>query len=225
MELTTGPDPEMDHPTELSPFPPQAGDTSSSDEHSAWRRVTTACRGDGPSPSPTWNPRRASRASYLNRLLAEPKASELELEDDRAQRKILHPRLFRFERHSIRGRRDQEVASSTGDTTPSKERRNKQKTVFQDRSTISEAWNRSFRLVWGVNLINQRCARAALPCWNIDTQGDHGTGFLAFEIGRAGTTGFLTGLPLLGFHAPMAKPHQRFGLSRPAEAPKSAAGG
>jgi hypothetical protein len=99
---------------------------------------------------------------YLTELLAELEASELELRREKPNGKFA-PWLFRFTAFDAEGE-DQDVESSTGDTSLSIEKDNK--TVFSGQITIVAASN-VFQTCWA-DLI--KAAKKALPCWNIDTQ-------------------------------------------------------
>ncbi|MGA0543329.1 hypothetical protein [Neotabrizicola sp. VNH66] len=99
---------------------------------------------------------------YLTELLAELEASELELRREKPNGKFA-PWLFRFTAFDAESE-DQDVASGTGDTSPSIEKDNKN--VFSGRITISAGSN-VFQTCWA-ELI--KAAKKALPCWNVDTQ-------------------------------------------------------
>ncbi|WP_167852783.1 hypothetical protein [Tabrizicola sp. DRYC-M-16] len=99
---------------------------------------------------------------YLNVLLGELQASDLQLEREKSNGKYA-PWLFRFAAFEHEGNL-QDVASCTGDTSLYREDSNR--TMFSGRINISAEVN-VFQTCW-VELI--KAAKAALPCWNVDTQ-------------------------------------------------------
>lgn len=124
---------------------------------------------------------------YLNVLLGELEASDLQLEREKSNGKYA-PWLFRFAAFEDEGDL-QDVASCTGDTSLYREDSNK--TIFSGRINISAGAN-VFQTCWA-ELI--KAAKTALPCWNVDTQiiWDR---FLAFNRARGNKTvpaGFLLG--------------------------------
>lgn len=124
---------------------------------------------------------------YLNVLLGELEASDLQLEREKSNGKYA-PWLFRFAAFEDEGDL-QDVASCTGDTSLYRENFNK--TIFSGRINISAGMN-VFQTCWA-ELI--KAAKTALPCWNVDTQVIWDR-FLAFNRGRGNETvpaGFLLG--------------------------------
>jgi hypothetical protein len=124
---------------------------------------------------------------HLTSLLAELAASTLELVRWKPNGKFA-PWLFRFGA----AKEDavlQDVVSATGDTSLSRESKNK--TIFSGRINISAGSN-VFQTCWA-ELI--KAAKTALPCWNVDTQVIWDR-FLAFNRARGNETvpaGFLLG--------------------------------
>ncbi|HMO07803.1 MAG TPA: hypothetical protein PKD10_09155 [Paracoccaceae bacterium] len=124
---------------------------------------------------------------YLTELLAELEASDLELRREKPNGKFA-PWLFHFAAFDAEGD-DQDVESSTGDTSLSKDKDNK--TVFSGQITIGAGSN-VFQTCWA-ELI--KAAKKALPCWNVDTQVIWDR-FLAFNQSRGNDkvpAGFLLG--------------------------------
>ena len=124
---------------------------------------------------------------YLNVLLGELQASDLQLEREKSNGKYA-PWLFRFA--AFEDESDlQDVASCTGDTSLYREDSNK--TIFSGRINISAGAN-VFQTCWA-ELI--KAAKSTLPCWNVDTQVIWDR-FLAFNRARGNETvpaGFLLG--------------------------------
>lgn len=124
---------------------------------------------------------------YLTELLAELKASELELIREKPNGKFA-PWLFRFMAFDAE-REDQDVESGTDDTSLSREKDNK--TIFSGQITIVAGSN-VFQTCWA-ELI--KAAKRALPCWNVDTQVIWDR-FVAFNRARGNDTvpaGYLLG--------------------------------
>jgi hypothetical protein len=124
---------------------------------------------------------------YLTVLLGELEASELNLERQKPNGKFA-PWLFRFAAFD-QGNGPNADASGGGDTSLSKEDSNK--TIFSGLINMNEAAN-VFRTRWA-ELI--KAAKAALPCWNVDTQAIWDQ-FLAFNRARGNArvpAGFLLG--------------------------------
>ena len=143
---------------------------------------------------------------YLTELLAELKASELDLRREKPNGKFA-PWLFRFTAFDAEGE-DQDVESGTGDTSLSREKDNK--TVFSGQITIGAGSN-VFQTCWA-ELI--KAAKKALPCWNVDTQVIWDR-FLAFNRARGNDkvpAGYLLGFMRRWRASPST-------VSRPEEAP------
>jgi hypothetical protein len=124
---------------------------------------------------------------HLTALLVELAASNLALVRWKPNGKFA-PWLFRFGGHddadALPG-----VVSASGDTSLSKVKKNK--TIFAGRIEISTGTN-VYRTPWA-ELI--KAAKAALPCWNVDTQAIWER-FLAFNRSRGNVAvpaGFLLG--------------------------------
>ena len=123
----------------------------------------------------------------LTELLAELEASELELRREKPNGKFA-PWLFRFAAFDAEGD-DQDVESGTGDTSLSRDSKNK--TIFAGRIEI-DALTNVYRTPWA-DLI--KAAKASLACWNVDTQVIWER-FLAFNRARGNAAvpaGFLLG--------------------------------
>lgn len=98
---------------------------------------------------------------HLSTLLGELEGSPLKLVRWKPNGKFA-PWLFRFE--AFGGDEEAADGSTLGDTSPSIETQNK--TIFSGQITIEESSN-VFQTRWA-ELI--KAAKAALPCWNVDTQ-------------------------------------------------------
>lgn len=145
---------------------------------------------------------------YLTDLLSELEASELALRREKPNGKYA-PWLFRFTAFDAAAE-DQNIASSTGDTSLSKKENNK--TTFSGQITILAGVN-VFQTRWA-ELI--RTAKAALPCWNVDPQVIWDR-FLAFNRARGNEkvpAGFLLGFMRRWQTSPVTG-------TRPQEAPTS----
>lgn len=124
---------------------------------------------------------------HLTALLAELAASTLELVRWKPNGKFA-PWLFRF------GRAEnetvlQDVVSSTGDTSLSRESKNK--TIFAGRIEIDAA-SSVYNTPWAEMI---KAAKATLACWNVDTQAIWDR-FVAFNKARGNSAvpaGFLLG--------------------------------
>jgi hypothetical protein len=124
---------------------------------------------------------------YLTVLLGELETSELELEREKPNGKFA-PWLFRFAAFDQSDDPQADVPAGD-DTSLSKEDSNK--TIFSGHININEASN-VFRSCWA-ELI--KTAKAALPCWNVDTQAIWER-FLAFNRARGNArvpAGYLLG--------------------------------
>lgn len=124
---------------------------------------------------------------YLAVLLGELEASDLKLERRKPNGKFA-PWLFRFAAFD-QSDDPHDVMSGGGDTSLSRE--DYHKTIFSGHINIDEATN-VFRTCWA-ELI--KAAKAALPCWNVDTQAIWKR-FLAFNRARGNArvpAGFLLG--------------------------------
>ncbi|MDP2081089.1 hypothetical protein [Pseudotabrizicola sp.] len=124
---------------------------------------------------------------HLTALLAELAASTLELVRWKPNGKFA-PWLFRFGAgEEVAGLQD--VVSATGDTSLSRESKNK--TIFVGQIDMDESAN-VFRTCWA-ELIKK--AKTALPCWNVDTQAIWER-FIAFNRARGNArvpAGYLLG--------------------------------
>jgi len=124
---------------------------------------------------------------HLTALLAELAASTLELVRWKPNGKFA-PWLFRFgvgEEVAIL----QEVVSATGDTSLSRETKNK--TIFAGKIEIDTARN-VYQTPWAEMI---KAAKASLACWNVDTQAIWDR-FVAFNKARGNSAvpaGFLLG--------------------------------
>jgi hypothetical protein len=124
---------------------------------------------------------------HLTTLLVELAASGLALVRWKPNGKFA-PWLFRFGRHKYADT-PPDVVSASGDTSLSKESKNK--TIFAGRIEIADGTN-VYRTPWA-DLI--RVAKAPLACWNVDTQVIWDR-FLAFNRARSNASvpaGFLLG--------------------------------
>lgn len=124
---------------------------------------------------------------YLTELLSELEASDLKLKREKPNGKYA-PWVFRFTAFDDKGE-PQDVESGTGDTSLSREKDNK--TIFSGQINIYAGSN-VFQTCWA-ELI--KAAKAALPCWNVDTQVIWDR-FLAFNRARGNEkvpAGFLLG--------------------------------
>ena len=98
---------------------------------------------------------------HLTTLLAELAASELRVERWKPNGKFA-PWLFRF--GCVSEEVPQHLASTGGDTSLSRESNNK--TIFSGKIEIAPGSN-VHRTTWAALI---KAAKAALPCWNVDTQ-------------------------------------------------------
>jgi hypothetical protein len=124
---------------------------------------------------------------YLTVLLGELEASSLKLEREKPNGKF-SPWLFRFAAFD-QSDDPHEVVSKGSDTSLSRE--DSHKTIFSGHINIDEAPS-VYRTCWA-ELI--KAAKAALPCWNVDTQAIWER-FLAFNRARGNArvpAGFLLG--------------------------------
>ncbi|WP_306043770.1 hypothetical protein [Mameliella sp. MMSF_3455] len=123
---------------------------------------------------------------HLTTLLAELAASELRIERWKPNGKFA-PWLFRF--GCVSDEVPQHLASTGGDTSLSRESNNK--TIFSGKIEITPGSN-VHRTTWAALI---KAAKAALPCWNVDTQAIWDR-FMAFNEARGNTcvpAGFLLG--------------------------------
>ena len=123
---------------------------------------------------------------HLTTLLAELAASKLRIERWKPNGKFA-PWLFRF--GCVADKSPQHLASTGGDTSLSRESNNK--TIFSGKIEISPGSN-VHRTTWAALI---KAAKAALPCWNVDTQAIWDR-FMAFNEARGNTcvpAGFLLG--------------------------------
>lgn len=123
---------------------------------------------------------------HLTTLLAELAASELRVERWKPNGKFA-PWLFRF--GCVADESPQHLASTGGDTSLSRESNNK--TIFSGKIEIAPGSN-VHRTTWAALI---KAAKAALPCWNVDTQAIWDR-FMAFNEARGNTcvpAGFLLG--------------------------------
>ncbi len=124
---------------------------------------------------------------HLTALLAELAASTLELVRWKPNGKFA-PWLFRFgagEDVAVL----QDVVSATGDTSLSRESKNK--TIFAGKIEIDAAWN-VYLTPWAEMI---KVAKTSLACWNVDTQAIWDR-FVAFNKARGNSAvpaGFLLG--------------------------------
>jgi hypothetical protein len=124
---------------------------------------------------------------HLTALLVELAASNLALVRWKPNGKFA-PWLFRFGGHEV-ANVPPDVVSASGDTSLSRDSKNK--TIFAGSIEISARAN-VYRTPWA-NLI--KVAKAALPCWNVDTQAIWER-FLAFNRARGNArvpAGYLLG--------------------------------
>ena len=124
---------------------------------------------------------------YLSVLLSELETSELQLERAKPNGKFA-PWIFRFSAFDEESE-THDLVSGEGDTSLSRDNNNK--TIFSGLIEITESSN-VFQTSWA-ELI--KAAKAALPCWNIDTQVIWDR-FLAFNRSRGNgrvPAGFLLG--------------------------------
>lgn len=123
---------------------------------------------------------------HISTLLAELAASELRVERWKPNGKFA-PWLFRF--GCVTEQSPQHLASTGGDTSLSRESNNK--TIFSGKIEIVPGSN-VHRTTWAALI---KAAKAALPCWNVDTQSIWDR-FMAFNVARGNTcvpAGFLLG--------------------------------
>ncbi|HNP16016.1 hypothetical protein [Maliponia aquimaris] len=123
---------------------------------------------------------------HLTTLLAELAASELRVERWKPNGKFA-PWLFRF--GCVADESPQHLASTGGDTSLSRDSNNK--TIFSGKIEIAPGSN-VHRTTWAALI---KTAKAALPCWNVDTQAIWDR-FMAFNDARGNTcvpAGFLLG--------------------------------
>jgi len=124
---------------------------------------------------------------HLTALLAELAASTLELVRWKPNGKFA-PWLFRFGTGEVDAVK-QDVVSSTGDISLSRESKNK--TIFTGRIEIDTASN-VYHTPWAEMI---KAGKISLACWNVDTQAIWDR-FLAFNKARGNSTvpaGFLLG--------------------------------
>jgi len=139
---------------------------------------------------------------HLTTLLAELAASELRVERWKPNGKFA-PWLFRF--GCVSDKSPQHLTSTGGDTSLSRESNNK--TIFSGKIEIAPGSN-VHRTTWAALI---KAAKAALPCWNVDTQAIWDR-FMAFNEARGNTcvpAGFLLGFMRRGQTAvgrPLASP-------------------
>ena len=123
---------------------------------------------------------------HLTTLLAELAASELRVERWKPNGKFA-PWLFRF--GCVSELSTHHLASTGDDTSLSRESNNK--TIFSGKIEIARGSN-VHRTTWAALI---KAAKAALPCWNVDTQAIWDR-FMAFNEARGNTcvpAGFLLG--------------------------------
>ncbi|WP_238367824.1 hypothetical protein [Mesobacterium pallidum] len=123
---------------------------------------------------------------HLTTLLAELAASELRVERWKPNGKFA-PWLFRF--GCVADESPQHLTSTGGDTSLYRDSNNK--TIFSGKIEIAPGSN-VHRTTWAALI---KAAKAALPCWNVDTQAIWDR-FMAFNEARGNTcvpAGFLLG--------------------------------
>ena len=122
---------------------------------------------------------------YLSVLLNELETSELQLERAKPNGKFA-PWIFRFSAFDEESE-THDLVSGEGDTSLSRDNNNK--TIFSGKIEIAPGSN-VHRTTWAALI---KAAKAALPCWNVDTQAIWDR-FMAFNEARGNTcvpAGFL----------------------------------